>query len=125
MNCNVDLFNMFPQLQRIRNGIFKKAASDSADRWQGIIRDFGRIAEKHGVSHHYGFLTPMDLGRRAILEYDYYADQADEAEKDRVREAMTSVVPLIEGLRRNVKGVTWMKHIVSQGFCRSESLFYT
>ena len=36
---------------------------DKQELIDGIIRDFGRIAEKHGVSHHYGFLTPDGPGK--------------------------------------------------------------
>ncbi len=37
-----------------------------------IIGKFQRIAEKHGITHEYGFITPLDIGKRALLEYDYY-----------------------------------------------------
>ncbi len=90
-----------------------------------IIGDFQRIAEKHGITHHYGFLTPLDLGKRALLEYDYYVDHTDESDRKRIEGGMSEVVPLIEGLCRDVKGVAWMKHIVSQGFSRKEQFLYT
>ncbi len=91
---------------------------------EDIILDFRRIAEKHGITHDYGFLTPLDMGKRALLEYDYYVDHTDEADRKRIQDGMSEVVPLIEGLCRNVKGVAWMKHIVSQGFCRKEQFLY-
>ncbi len=90
----------------------------------GIIRDFRRIAEKYGITHDYGFLTPLDLGKRALLEYDYYVDHTDEADRKRIQDGMSEAGPLIEDLCRNVKGVAWMKHIVSQGFCRKEQFLY-
>lgn len=89
-----------------------------------IIREFAAIADRHGITHHFGFLTPLDMGKRAILEYDYYCDHRDEAEKKRIQDAMPELVPMIEGLCRDVKGVAWMKHIVSQGFCRKEQFLY-
>ncbi|MGZ6225563.1 MAG: FAD-binding protein [Syntrophales bacterium] len=90
-----------------------------------IIREFAGIAERHRITHHFGFLTPLDMGKRAILEYDYYCDQTNESEKKRIQEAMPELVPMIEGLCRDVKGVAWMKHIVSQGFSRKEQFLYT
>ncbi len=98
---------------------------DRPELIEDIMGEFVRIADSHGVTHDYGFLTPMDLGKRAILEYDYYVDQADAADRARVQGAMAEIVPLIEGLCRDVKGIAWMKHIVSQGFARSENIFYT
>jgi len=89
-----------------------------------IIREFERIAEKHGITHDYGFLTPLDMGKRAILEYDYYVGQTDESDKKRIQGAMPELVLLIERLYRDVKGVAWIKHIVSQGFSRKEQFLY-
>ncbi len=89
-----------------------------------IIGDFRRIAERHGITHEYGFLTPLDMGKRAILEYDFYVDHTDETDRKRIQDGMSEAVPLIEGLCRDVKGVAWMKHIVSQGFSRKEQFLY-
>lgn len=89
-----------------------------------IIGEFQRIGAKYGITHDYGFLSPLDLGKRALLEYDYYVDHADESDRKRIEKGMSEVVPLIEGLCRSVKGVAWMKHIVSQGFCRKEQMLY-
>jgi FAD binding domain len=90
-----------------------------------IIGEFQCIAEKNGITHEYGFITPLDLGKRALLEYDYYVDHTDESDRRRIQDGMSEVVPMIEGLCRDVKGVAWMKHIVSQGFCRKEQFLYT
>jgi hypothetical protein len=90
-----------------------------------IIGEFQRIAEKKGITHEYGFITPLDLGKRALLEYDYYVDHTDESDRRRIQDGMSEVIPLIEGLCREVKGVAWMKHIVSQGFSRKEQFLYT
>jgi hypothetical protein len=88
-----------------------------------VIRKFEDVAVKYDVSHDYGFLTPMDLGKRAILEYDYYVDQADESDKQRVQKAMMEIVPMIEELTRNGKAA-WIKHVVSQGLARKEQFMY-
>jgi len=89
------------------------------------IGEFQRLAEKYGITHEYGFIAPLDMGKRALLEYDYYVDQADETDRKRIQDGMSEVVPMIEGMCRKVKGVAWMKHIVSQGFCRKEQFLYT
>ena len=69
-----------------------------------IISGFARIAEGQGLDHDYGFLTPMDFGKRAILEYDYYIDHTDEAEKARDRPGHGRNRPLAGGLVRKAQG---------------------
>ena len=89
-----------------------------------VIGEFQRIAEKYGITHDYGFLSPLDMGKRALLEYDYYVDHTDGSDRKRIQDGMSEVVPMIEDLCRKVKGVAWMKHIVSQGFSRKEQFLY-
>jgi hypothetical protein len=97
---------------------------DRQELMDQVIGDFRRIAEKYGITHDYGFLSPLDMGKRALLEYDYYVDHTDEADRKRVQEGMAEVIPMIEGLCRNVKGVAWIKHIVGQGCARKEQFLY-
>ena len=44
---------------------------------------FKRIAERHGLEERSGFITPIDDGKRCILEYDYFFDQTDPEEISR------------------------------------------
>ena len=89
-----------------------------------IISGFARIAEGQGLEHDYGFLTPMDFGKRAILEYDYYIDHTDEAEKARIGRAMAEIDPWLEGLSEKHKGVLFLKYVFSQGCSRKENFLY-
>lgn len=89
-----------------------------------IISGFARIAEGQGLEHDYGFLTPMDFGKRAILEYDYYIDHTDEAEKARIGRAMVEIDPWLEGLSEKHKGVLFLKYVFSQGCSRKENFLY-
>ena len=94
----------------------------------GVIRDiiaeFGRIAEAHGLEHDYGFLTPMDFGKRAILEYDYYIDHTDPAEKKKIADAMVEIEPWLDNLSSQRKGVLSLKFVFSQGCSRKENFLY-
>jgi len=89
-----------------------------------IISGFARIAEGQGLEHDYGFLTPMDFGKRAILEYDYYIDHTDEAEKARIGRAMVEIDPWLESLSEKNKGVLFLKYVFSQGCSRKENFLY-
>jgi len=57
--------------------------TDRLDVIHEVIGGFGRVAGEHGLDHDFGFLTPMDLGKRAILEYDYYIDHTDPLRRTR------------------------------------------
>jgi len=89
-----------------------------------IIDHFVRIAERHDISHDYGFLTPIDLGKRAILEYDYYIDHTDSQEGKKIEKAMQELEPTLDRMSAEVKGVTWLKYIFSQGCARKEGYLY-
>jgi hypothetical protein len=98
---------------------------ESADLIREIIGGFAGIADRHSISHDYGFLTPLDFGKRAILEYDYYIDHADPSEAQKIRSAMVEIEPMLDGLSAGVKGVVWLKYVFSQGCSRKEAFLYT
>jgi hypothetical protein len=97
---------------------------DRTDVAREVVDGFARIAEAHGIDHDFGFLTPLDLGRRAVLEYDYYLDHADPAERARVTGAMPSVERWLKDLAVRVPSFTSLKDIFGQGFARKESFLY-
>jgi hypothetical protein len=92
---------------------------------QELITSFAEIADKYGIEHDLGFITPLDLGKRGILEYDYYIDHTDRADAEKIRLAMTEVEPMVNNVSRSFKGVTFLKYIFSQGCARKENFLYT
>ncbi|MGA2404060.1 MAG: hypothetical protein ABSG91_20530, partial [Syntrophobacteraceae bacterium] len=97
---------------------------DSPAVVQELIAGFARIAEAHGIDHDYGFLTPMDLGKRAVLEYDYYIDHTDEQEKRKIAASMPEIEPWLDGLAARTKGIMSLKYVFSQGCSRKENFMY-
>ncbi len=97
---------------------------DRNDVINHINAEFARIAEAQGLDHDFGFLTPMDFGKRAILEYDYYIDHTDPAEREKIRRAMAEIGPWLDGLAERTKGVTFLKYVFSQGCSRMENFLY-
>ena len=89
-----------------------------------ILDGFARVADAHGIDHDFGFLTPMDFGKRAILEYDYYIDHTDAAEKEKIAQAMPELDPWLDALAARVPGVLSLKYVFSQGCVRKESFLY-
>jgi hypothetical protein len=89
-----------------------------------VLDGFARVAVAHGLDHDFGFLTPMDLGKRAILEYDYYIDHTDPAEKEKIARAMPELDPWLDGLAARVPGVLSLKYVFSQGCSRKDNFLY-
>jgi hypothetical protein len=97
---------------------------DQMERVRGVLSEFGKVAEKYGLEHHFGFLTPLDFGKRGILEYDYYLDHTNESEKEKARKAMAELDPLLDEWILKNKGTMSMKYIFGQGCSRKENYLY-
>jgi hypothetical protein len=98
---------------------------DRVDVIEQLCSELGRIADTHGIDHDFGFLTPLDMGKRGILEYDYYIDHQDALEKEKIGKAMVEFEPYLDNLSAETKGVKWLKYIFSQGCARKEAFLYT
>ncbi len=98
---------------------------DRIDVISHINAEFKRIADHQGLDNDYGFITPMDLGKRGIFEYDYYIDHTDPEERKKVQRAMMEIEPFLDGLSRTTKGIQWLKYVFSQGCSRKENFLYT
>jgi hypothetical protein len=86
---------------------------------------FSAVAGEIGIDHAYGFLTPIDFGKRAVLEYDYYIDHADTAEKEKVGRAMEVLMPWLDAMCAGPgSNMTWLKTVFTQGSARKEAWFY-
>ncbi|OPY67991.1 MAG: hypothetical protein A4E57_01979 [Syntrophorhabdaceae bacterium PtaU1.Bin034] len=89
-----------------------------------IIEGFRTIGEKHEISHEFGFLTPLDFGKRGILEYDYYVDQTDPAERARVAALLADIDPWLGQLCREERAIKTFKFVLGQGCARKEAFLY-
>lgn len=98
---------------------------DRVEVTKQICKELGRIADKYGIENDYGFLTPLDLGKRGILEYDYYIDHQDPLEKEKISKALVEFEPYLDNLSATTKGVKWLKYIFLQGCARKEAFLYT
>jgi hypothetical protein len=89
-----------------------------------INGEFKSIADRHGLKNDFGFITPLDNGKRCVFEYDFYLDQNDDGEKARMRQAMMEAGMMIERVAAETGTVTWIRHVFRQGFSRKESFLY-
>jgi hypothetical protein len=85
---------------------------------------FKEVGDRHGIDNAYGFLTPIDFGKRAVLEYDYYIDQTSRLDAEKIGKAMAEMGPVLERLSAETKGVKTMQYILSQGCTRKEHFLY-
>jgi hypothetical protein len=97
---------------------------DRLDIINHINSEFDRIARECALDHDFGFLTPLDNGKRAILEYDYYIDHTDPSEREKVRRAMAEIGPWLDGLAETDKRIISIKTVFSQGCSRKENFLY-
>lgn len=90
-----------------------------------LVSGFRRIADSLNLKNDFGFISPLDLGKRAFLEYDFYLDQNDPDEIQRSLMALNEAAELIEKTSASVTGVQWIRYTLNQGCCRKEALLYS
>ena len=86
---------------------------------------FRLIAEKYQIDNDFGFITPIDNGKRCIFEYDYFFDHNDRDEIERIRLAATEANILIDEYSLKTGTVKGHSYVLYQGFCRKENLLYS
>ena len=86
---------------------------------------FRSIGEKYHIENDFGFITPIDNGKRCIFEYDYFYDYNDADEIQRMRQAATEANILIDDYSVKTGTVKGHPYVLYQGFCRKESLLYS
>lgn len=89
-----------------------------------IDSEFKRIGDIHHIHNDYGFITPLDMGKRGVYEFDFYVDPTDDADRRNCLNAMAEAVEMIESYCGGANGVKWIQSVLYQGFCRSENLLY-
>lgn len=82
------------------------------------------IAVRHSLKHAFGFTTPVDGGKRCILEYDYFIDHTDDVERSLLRLAAEEVGAALEEYSANTGTVRWLRYLLYQGYCRKENFLY-
>jgi UDP-N-acetylenolpyruvoylglucosamine reductase len=87
--------------------------------------NFRLIAEKHQIEHDFGFITPIDNGKRCIFEYDFFYDYNDPDDIQRIRNVAAESNMLIDDYSVKTGTVKGHPYVLYQGFCRKENLLYS
>lgn len=82
-------------------------------------------AERHLIYSGLGFITPIDGGKRCVLEYDLYFDHNDPADVSRVQQATYEAGALLDEFSRKTGVIRQVRYVVNQGCCRKENLLYS
>ena len=88
---------------------------------QDGLRD---IAEKHHLKNEFGFISPIDHGKRCVWEYDYYFDNNDPAEVSSIQQATYEAGTLLDEYSVKTGTIRQVRYVVNQGCCRKENLLY-
>jgi hypothetical protein len=86
---------------------------------------FRLIAEKHHIDNDFGFITPIDNGKRCIFEYDFFYDYNDSEEIKRIRQVAVESNMLIDDYSVKTGTVKGHPYVLYQGFSRKENLLYS
>jgi hypothetical protein len=86
---------------------------------------FRLIAENHHIDNDFGFITPIDNGKRCIFEYDFFYDYNDPEEIKRIRQVGMEANMLIDEYSVKTGVVKGHPYVLYQGFCRKENLLYS
>lgn len=97
---------------------------DDIDLIAEIKREFEEIGDSHGVTHEFGFITPMDFGKRAMFEYDYYFDHRDKSDVTRTQKVIKEAIEMTTRYKKKDPRIKIGKDINNQGFSRMENLLY-
>ena len=88
---------------------------------QGGLRD---IAEKYHLKNEFGFITPIDNGKRCVWEYDYYFNHNDPDDISRIQLATYEAGALLDEYSKKTGTIRQVRYVVNRGCCRKENLLY-
>jgi UDP-N-acetylenolpyruvoylglucosamine reductase len=104
------------------------------DHYLKWIQMFSDMGDKLGIEHSLGFITPLDNGKFAYMEYDYYYDHNDPDECDRISKitidsmeqslVMGKVLTILNYL---FKGIYRKEHVlypIPKGISKEEQILF-
>jgi len=104
------------KLFMVRGG-FMQGDEETILKTHDTLRDVG---EKYGLENALGFISFLEQGKLAFLEYDYYFDHNDRKAMDRLNKAIG------ESLTKElmIKNVLPVEYVFHKGLNRKEHLFH-
>jgi len=97
---------------------------DDIDLLSEMNGEFRKIGDSHDVTNDFGFITPIDFGKRAMFEYDFYFNHNDPLDVQRTKRAVEETADMIGRYHRADSRIKIGKLFNNQGFARMENLLY-
>jgi hypothetical protein len=82
------------------------------------------IAIRNGIKSGFGFITPIDCGKRCGWEYDYYFDHNNPEDLRKIRQAAQDAGALLDVYSIKTGTIRQVRYVVNRGCCRKENLLY-
>ncbi len=95
------------------------------DLIKDLTLQYSAIADKYSIKNEFGFITPIDNGKRCIYEFDYFYDYNDLDEVSRVKMAGMEANGVVDEYSVNSGVVRGHPYVLYQGFARKENLLYS
>lgn len=90
-----------------------------------LENDYKEIGDNQGITHGFGFITPIDFGKRAVFEYDYYYDPWDKSDLSKMQKTFDEVTKLIDRYQNADSRIKKLgKDFVNSGLSRLENILY-
>lgn len=90
-----------------------------------VIDKLRTIAERHRIKGDFGFITPIDCGKRCAFEYDYYFDHNDPGQVLNIQEAAHEAGAALDEYSARPGTLRQLRYYANRGCCRKENLLYT
>jgi hypothetical protein len=100
----------------VRGG-YMAAAENTILTTHNMLKEVG---DKYNLHNALGFISFLEHGKLAFLEYDYYFDHNDSQSKKRLNQA------IVESLQKklSMKNVIPIEYVFHKGLYRKEHFFY-
>ncbi len=85
-----------------------------------LVERLASCADTHQLDHALGFVSFLEQGKLAFVEYDYYYDHTDAAARQRLNEAIAESL----AAELAAPGVLPVEYVFNKGLARKEHLFY-
>jgi FAD/FMN-containing dehydrogenase len=96
---------------------------DDLDMIAELCAQLKAVGDKHRLRNDFGYLIPLDFGKRAALEYDFYHDHTNPQERERAQAAAQEAAETIDRYMKKMNGRS-AAVVPYQGLCRKEKLLY-
>lgn len=91
---------------------------------EAVVAALARVGDAEGIRNGFGYLVPVELGRRVVVEFDYFYDHTDPAQVMAMRRVSSAATDVMQELKVDHPQLVEGREIALQGLTRAESYLY-